>query len=56
VDIKTTFIALTSIIILAVVGIIILYQANPSNTIPIYTSPAISCAKPFNKNYMGGLQ
>ncbi len=52
-DIKTTFIALTSIIILAVVGIIILYQTNPSNTIPIYTSPVISCAKPFNKNYMG---
>jgi len=53
VDIKTTFIALTSIIILAVVGIIILYQANPSNTIPIYTSPVMSCDKPFNKNYMG---
>jgi hypothetical protein len=53
VDIKTTFIALTSIIILAVVGIIILYQTNPSNTIPIYTSPVISCDKPFNKNYMG---
>jgi hypothetical protein len=32
VDIKTTFIALTSIIILAVVGIIVLYQTNPSNT------------------------
>jgi hypothetical protein len=73
VDIKTTFIALTSIIILAVVGIIILYQTNPSNsvntntavistfpterfntnTIPIYTSPVISCVKPYNKNYMG---
>ena len=72
-DIKTTFIALTSIIILAVVGIIILYQTNPSNTvntntavistfpterfntntIPIYTSPVISCVKPYNKNYMG---
>jgi hypothetical protein len=24
-----------------------------TNTIPIYTSPVISCAKPFNKNYMG---
>jgi hypothetical protein len=73
VDIKTTFIALTSIIILAVVGIIILYQTNSSNTvntntavistfpterfntntIPIYTSPVISCIKPYNKNYMG---
>jgi len=73
VDIKTTFIALTSIIILAVVGTIILYQTNPSNTvntntavistfpterfntntIPIYTSPVISCVKPYNKNYMG---
>jgi hypothetical protein len=72
-DIKTTFIALTSIIILAVVGIIILYQTNltntvntntavistfpterfNTNTIPIYTSPVISCDKPFNKNYMG---
>ena len=52
-DIKTTFIALTSIIILAVVGIIILYQTNPSNTIPIYTSFVMSCDKPFNKNYMG---
>jgi hypothetical protein len=32
-DIKTTFIALTSIIILAVVGIIILYQTNLTNTV-----------------------
>jgi hypothetical protein len=73
VDIKLTFIALTSIIILAAVGIIISYQTNQSNTvcvttvvittftterfntntIPIYTSPVISCDKPFNKNYMG---
>jgi hypothetical protein len=72
-DIKVTFIALTSIIILAALGIIISYQTNQSNTvcvttvvitmftterfnthtIPIYTSPVISCDKPFNKNYMG---
>ncbi len=72
-DIKLTFIALTSIIILAALGIIISYQTNPSNTVcvttvvitmftterfntntvPIYTSPVISCDKPFNKNYMG---
>ena len=37
-DIKTTFIALTSIIILAVVGIIILYQTNPSNTVNTNTA------------------
>jgi hypothetical protein len=72
-DIKVTFIALTSIIILAALGIIISYQTNTSNTVcvttvvitmftterfnthtvPIYTSPVISCDKPFNKNYMG---
>ncbi|MDT7865015.1 MAG: hypothetical protein RQ922_03945 [Thermoproteota archaeon] len=37
-DIKTTFIALTSIIILAVVGIIILYQTNPANTVNTNTA------------------
>jgi hypothetical protein len=51
VDIKTTFIALTSIIILAVVGIIILYQTNPSNT--VNTNTAVISTFPterFNTN------
>jgi hypothetical protein len=51
VDIKTTFIALTSIIILAVVGIIILYQTNPSNT--FNTNTAVISTFPterFNTN------
>ena len=50
-DIKTTFIALTSIIILAVVGIIILYQTNPSNT--FNTNTAVISTFPterFNTN------